>query len=112
VRCDFISRPGPGSAERSKPVVSSPMGRTWAISIGAAAVYVDKISQRRQAGRPSGRATDEFVINLKTAKALGLTIPPCPARAGGRADSMTSRRAFLAEGVTVEGFRWGLHELG
>jgi hypothetical protein len=31
--------------------------------------------QGREARRPAGGATDQLVINLQTAKALGLTIP-------------------------------------
>jgi putative ABC transport system substrate-binding protein len=43
-----------------------------------AAISVDKILKGTHPGRPPGRAATKFelVINLKTAKALGLTIPP------------------------------------
>ncbi len=52
-----------------------------------AAIYVDKILRGASAGpRPVGPPSHyELVINLKTAKALGLTIPPSLL---GRADEI------------------------
>ena len=58
--------------------VSCPTGRTTMISIGASAVYVDKILKgTKPADLPVQQATKfEFVINLKAAKQIGLTLSP------------------------------------
>jgi putative ABC transport system substrate-binding protein len=78
LRPDTVYRRSTHFVLSSWPVVSCPTDSTLSTRVGKAAFYVDRILRGdKPADLPVQAATKfETALNLKTAKALGLTVPP------------------------------------
>ena len=76
-------------------------GADYADLYRRAAVYVDKILKgAKPADLPGQQATKfEFVINLKAAKQIGLTIPPERAGAGESGDQIAGSMEHREQGA-------------
>src|SRR6516165_11058563 len=77
-RCGTAYRRSIGTVPWSRPAVSCLIGNDLVDSFRQAAAYVDRILRGdKPADLPVQAATKfETVVNLKTAKAIGLTVPP------------------------------------